>query len=251
VNKLESSHSGFRKTALVLAAAAVAGVVFVRASRANDPTATQRQPTRVYDLQSAVDQTASVIEGTVTAITPEYSDNLGPWTAVTLSNVTAHFGSAPSEVTIRQFGGPLPNGKTLLVIDQTRFVMGKRYVVFMRNTRWNLSPVVSRYALRVEAIGGREVLVGEHGRLATALDSTGVALSEPAFDEPDLNGGNPTLLPGSASASSGPSLDRGAFIDALRSHLAAHGLSVRGTHVEHPAGDFDWRAVPTSKAGQP
>jgi hypothetical protein len=114
-------------------------------------------------------QTAAVVEGTVRTIDYAYTDRQGPYTVVTLGDVTAHMGSAPSAIAIRQFGGPLPNGRGLRVSHQTTFVNGKRYIVFLRNTSWNFSPVVALNAFRVETVEGRGLRLACGAREASAV----------------------------------------------------------------------------------
>src|SRR5262245_23615736 len=105
----------------------------------NRPPPTAPKPLPVGDLRSAIDQTAAIVEGLVTDIQYDYSEEEGPWTRVMLSDVHAYFGSAPPQVEIRHFGGPLPNGRMLVAAELPVFVQGKRYIVFLRNTAWNVS----------------------------------------------------------------------------------------------------------------
>jgi hypothetical protein len=138
------------------------------------PPATASKPSAVTDLRSAMAQTAVVLEGRVSDVRYEYNRRDGPWTSVILSDVRAHFGSAPEQVEIRQFGGPLPDGRTLVVAELPEFTAGERYVVFLRNTAWNLSPVVGDLAFRVEALGAGEALVTAEGLAVTGVSPRGV-----------------------------------------------------------------------------
>jgi hypothetical protein len=202
------------------------------------------RPAPVADLQSAVQQTAAVVEGVVTDVQHEYSDEEGPWTRVTLSNVRAIAGSAPSTVEIRHFGGPLPNGNLLVIAELPVFVLGKEYVVFLRNTTWNVSPVVGDLALRVEKLGEVEVLVNSDGRAVTQVGAAGVEIGAALFEGPQTDGAAPEALADSARTLSAPAskpLDRQRFGASLKSALAAQGLSVGGTFSEKPAGEFRWR----------
>jgi hypothetical protein len=206
------------------------------------PPPTARQPYQVTDLKSAVDQTAVIVEGLVSDIQYEYSDEDGPWTRVILSDVQAHFGEAELRVEIRHFGGPLPNGKVLVVSDLPEFVQGKRYIVFLRNTAWNVSPVVGDLALRVETLDGAEVLVSADGQALTGVSAEGLTLGPTLFESPDLNGAQPKALGQGLPSRGATLLDRAAFLDALGSTLTAKGLTVGGTFYDRPAGEFKWRA---------
>ncbi|HSI60812.1 MAG TPA: hypothetical protein VLA16_24860 [Ideonella sp.] len=208
--------------------------------------AAARQPAAVVDLRSTVDQTAAVVEGVVADIRHEYSDEDGPWTRVMLSDVKAHFGVAPASVEIRHFGGPLPNGRAVVAAELPVFVPGKRYVVFLRNTAWNLSPVVGSLALRVETVGGAEALVDSDGRAVTGVGLRGVEMGPALFEGPQYDGSQPKALVKNFAALARQPLDRRGLVRALKAGLAAHGLSVAGSFDERPAGGFKWRATATS-----
>jgi hypothetical protein len=212
----------------------------------NRPPPTARKPLPVTDLQSAVDQTAAVVEGLVTDIQYDYSEEEGPWTRVILSDVHAHFGSAPPEVEIRHFGGPLPNGRMMVAAELPVFVQGKRYVVFLRNTGWNVSPVVGDLALRLETVDDTEVLVNSDGQAVTEVGPEGVAVGLALFGSPELDGTPPKALGMSLAAFDRKPLDRRSFVEALNATMATHGLSIAGDFYDHPAGEFKWRAQRTA-----
>lgn len=209
------------------------------------PPSTARKPLPVKDLRSAVDQTAAVVEGLVTDIQYDYSEEEGPWTRVILSDVQAHTGSAPPVVEIRHFGGQLPDGRMVVVADLPVFVQGKRYVVFLRNTAWNVSPVVGDLALRVETVDGSEVLVKSDGHAVTEVGPGGVEVGPMLFGSPQLDGTPPKALGKSLRALDRKPLDRRNFVEALDATLAKHGLIVAGPFYEHPAGEFKWHAQRT------
>jgi hypothetical protein len=220
----------------------------------NQPPPMARKPLPVKDLQSAVDQTAAVVEGSVTDIQYDYSEEEGPWTRVTLSDVQAHFGTAPPVMEIRHFGGPLPDGRMMVAAELPVFVKGKRYVVFLRNTAWNVSPVVGDLALRVETVDGSEVLVNSDGQAVTEVGPAGVEMGPTLFGSIELDGTPPKALEKSLRALDRKPLDRRGFMEALDATLAARSLSVAGTFYEHPAGEFKWRAqrtVPSARHEAP
>jgi hypothetical protein len=198
----------------------------------------------VEDLQSALSQTSAVIEALVTAIQYEYTDDQGPWTRVTLANVRPLFGSAPSVAEIRHFGGPLPDGRLVVASELPVFVEGKEYLIFLRNTKWNLSPIVGDLALRVEAVDGNEVLVNTDGQAITGVGPAGLSLGPALFDGPQRDGSAPQALPAGLNLLEQKPPDRARFVDTLRAAMAAQDLKVAGTFSERPAGEFKWRGQP-------
>ncbi|MBN8227189.1 hypothetical protein JYK02_06655 [Corallococcus macrosporus] len=208
--------------------------------------ASLRPPRAVDSLLSLFDQTASVVEGEVLDVRSEFSPRTGPWTVVTLGNVRAHLGAAPRELRLKQAGGLLPDGRQLVVSHVPRFVRGARYVVFLRNTGWSLSPVLDEHAFRVESVGGREVLVGAEGGLVSGLGSEGVRQTAPVFETVDLMGARPTMR---AEARGIPeAMDREAFLSLLQNHLRARGLSVTGAFREEPVTNASSLSVPVTPA---
>jgi hypothetical protein len=238
-------RNGLFFAAALAIAAAITGHVSGPAADAQavriPPPPASGVPIPVVDLQSALTQTSAVIEGLVTAIQYEYSDDQGPWTRVTLANVRPLFGSAVSVGEIRHFGGPLPDGRLVVASELPVFVEGKEYIVFLRNTKWNLSPVVGDLALRVEAVEGNEVLVNSDGQAITGVGAAGVTLGPALFEGPQRDGTAPQPLAAGLSLLERKPLDRGRFVDALRSAMATQALQVAGTFSARPAGEFKWR----------
>ena len=210
--------------------------------------ATLRPPRAVDSLLSLMDQTASVVEGDVIDLRSESSPRTGPWTVVTLGNVRAHLGEAPRELRLKQAGGLLPDGRQLVVSHVPRFVLGARYVVFLRNTGWSLSPVLDEHAFRVESVGGREVLVGPEGGLVAGLGSAGVRWTAPVFETVALQGGRPALRAGVNVAGLPEALGREAFVALLQNHLRARGLTVTGAFREEPVATASSLSVPVTPA---
>ncbi len=231
--------------ALVLGSAVRLEVAQAQVANHQAP-ATARKAAPITDLASAVRQTAAVVEGVVSDIRYDYSDEAGPWTRVILSDVYAHFGSVPETVEIRHFGGPLPNGRLMIAAELPVFVRGGRYVVFLRNTAWNVSPVVGDLALRVETLGDAEVLVKSDGQAVTAVGPRGVEVGAALFASPELDGTAPKALYESVSALARAPLDRWSFVEALGATLAEEGLAVEGAFYDRPAGEFTWRAQRTA-----
>jgi hypothetical protein len=214
------------------------------------PPATARRPAAVTDLASTINQTAAVVEGSVADIQYDYTEEDGPWTTVMLSNVRAHLGESAPFVEIRQFGGPLPNGKTLVAAELPVFERGKRYVVFLRNTAWNVSPVVGDLSFRVDVAGGAEVLLNSDGLPVTAIGAEGIGLGASIADGPQQASTRARSLGLAIGRTQERRLDRRALVQSLRASMAEHGLSVGGPFYDRPAGEFKWRALPTARVGR-
>ncbi len=236
-----SLHGRLLVLALAAAACAAAQAQVVA------PTAVaQRKPVAVVDLRSAISQTAAVVEGTVSDIRNDYSESDGPWTRVALTDVKTHLGTAPDVVEIRHFGGRLPNGKQVVAAELPVFVQGKRYIVFLRNTSWNVSPVVGDLALRVEKLGDAEVLVNSDGIAVTGVGALGPQFGEALFQGPRLDGSPSQSLGKRLNTMAIAPLDRAGFVQALHNEIAGKGLAVAGSFNAQPGGEFKWRAISTA-----
>lgn len=86
-----------------------------------------------------------------------------------------------------QAGGDLPDGTRLTASHIVEFSRGERYVLFLRNTSWRLSPIVGSYAFRVDATGP-ELLVARDGGVVQGFSGAGIAISEPVFGQSASNG---------------------------------------------------------------
>jgi hypothetical protein len=162
-------------------AAAGRCAVAVVLAGAGVPASFAADPAPSLSFEGTVDMTGAVVEGTVTGIAHFYSESAGPRTHITLSSVKAHAGQAPGTVVLDVYGGPLPDGTFAAVADEPHFIMGKKYVVFLSNRPWRVSPVVRRMAFRVEGVGGKEVLVSNDGRPAREVTRKGIAMGRTAL----------------------------------------------------------------------
>lgn len=198
-------------------------------------------PAPVDDLQSAATQTAAIVDGIVTDIQYDYSEEEGPWTTVILSKVRPISGEAPETIAIRHFGGPLPNGGLMVAAELPVFVRDKEYIVFVRNTTWNVGPVVGDLAFRVDTVDNTEVLVNSDGQPVLQIGADGFELGAAVFEGPQRDGSAPKPIEGSLKALEPRPLDRDSFIKSLLSNLSAQALRIEGTFSEKPAGGFNWR----------
>jgi hypothetical protein len=258
----ESHHVGRRLAWSLAAAAALAGA---SAFHLTTHGAVQAQAARAIpqlaqgalapaalapadSLRRGILQTAAIVEGLVSEIRYEYTDEDGPWTHVTLSDIRAIQGDAPPIVEIRQFGGPLPDGRFMVAAELPVFVAGKDYIVFLRSGSWNVSPVVGDLALRAERIANREVLVNSDGQAVTGVGDDGVEVGPALFDGPQRDGSAPKALVTDLSGLERIVLDRQAFVESLRSNLSKQGLTVGGAFAARPAGGFKWHGQQTAAA---
>jgi hypothetical protein len=224
------------------------------ASIARPAPAGAPQPRAVTDLASALAQTAAVVEATVSELGAEYRDAEGPWTRVVLGDVKVHAGAAPKALELWQFGGALPNGRMMVAAELPVFVKGQRYLLLLRNTAWNVSPIVGGYALRVEQADGAEVLVTSDGQAVLGLDASGARLGGALFEPAPFDGSKAKAVSGGLAAlraQGAAPLDRAGFVAALQAELARQGGKLGGTFLERPAGRFQWRGQATTPHGQP
>jgi hypothetical protein len=198
-------------------------------------------PAPVDDLASAAKQTAAIVDGIVTDIQYDYSEEEGPWTTVFLSKARPIAGSAPETIAIRHFGGPLPNGGLMVAAELPVFVRDKEYVVFLRNTEWNVSAVVGDLAFRVDTVDDTEVLVNSDGEPVLQVGAFGFELGSALFEGPQRDGSAPKPIEGSLKTLGRKPLDFAVFTKSLLSALGAQGLRIEGTFFEKPAGAFNWR----------
>jgi len=246
---------------LALSAVAVGGLALPLLAQTgpaqNRPPKSAPVPGGVSDLASGLKQTAAVIEGIVTSVEHTYSEDEGPWTVTTLSEVQAHFGRAPKTVQLRQFGGPLPDETRLVVHDQPEFEKGARYLVFLRNTSWNYSPIVSHWVARIEDTDGRQRLVDPGGHLVRGIDDYGLTLGPVVSKDKDME----THAVAAAEdlrdeagravgaeapveeAKEGASLQD--FLGQLNRELKGRGLELQGAFYDAPGSNVAWRGPPT------
>jgi hypothetical protein len=210
------------------------------------PLADPQKAAPADDLQSAARQTAAIVDGIVTDIRYDYSEEDGPWTTVILSKARPIAGSAPETIAIRHFGGPLPNGGFVVASELPVFVRDKEYIVFLRNTVWNVSPVVDDLAFRVDTVDTTEVVADSDGQPVLQVSAAGFERGPALFGDFERDGLAPKPVDGALRTLTRAPLARDAFIKSLQANLAAQGLQVGGTFSEKPAGAFKWRAQLTA-----
>ena len=104
-------------------------------------------------------QTAAVVRGRVTGITPVFDERPGegPRQIVELSAVETLLGlEQPNTLRLRVFGGQLPDGDLIEASHVPRFQIGDEYVVFLFNRSWRFAPVPLDFYFRVREEDGHE-----------------------------------------------------------------------------------------------
>ncbi len=130
-------------------------------------------------------QTAAIFRGKLKNVGFTYDSCGGPRTEYVFGSASTLAGVAmPADLTLKVLGGPIPSGSWVSVSEQPRLALDAEYVVFLRNTDWTYSPIVSDLVFRVEALGGREVLVNAQGRVLVAWNEDGAQFSAAAVSEP-------------------------------------------------------------------
>ncbi len=193
----------------------------------------QIQARPIRGFRDLVEQTAALVEGVITRVENEYSEDTGPWTVYVLNEVVSHLGTVGRGVCIRQAGGTYPDGRRSFPSSFTPMAVGGRYVVFLRNTKWHLSPVLGGLAFRVEQLlDGTEVLVDSEGGILEDVTANGVTLSDQAFPRTDLQGG----IDGMVNVRAVPRLpmSRKRLVAQVLQTMAKDGLRVRGMFKDTP-----------------
>jgi hypothetical protein len=199
--------------------------------------------------KAVVDQTAAVVQGTVTGVTESYNEKEGPRTLVTLSELNVLWGEIKSSnVTLRLFGGPVPDRRgRIQEVHIPTFVRGKTYLVFLSNRDWRLSPVTGRQSFIVEKVQGKEILVTTDGYAIFGIDDViGPIRKFPIYRIPDET--DETFVP-SIDKSVTPSMVADAysaseFVTELKAWASRKDVSVKGTFHDQPySSTGSWRAV--------
>lgn len=134
-----------------------------------------RRPEALSDLASVVRQLNAVLLAQIRDISTDFDRCEGPRTVLHLGNVKTLLGAAHTDtLQLRVFGGPLPNNRYVELSESPRYVLGGRYVLFLFNTDWRFSPVISNHAFRIEQAGEREVLIAPNGHAVTGVSPLAV-----------------------------------------------------------------------------
>jgi hypothetical protein len=197
---------------------------------------------------AVIDQTAAVVAGLVTRVEEAYNEREGPRTLVTLSSIAVLWGTydAPS-VTLKVFGGTVPGHRGR--VDEAHiptFVEGSRYVVYLSNRDWRLSPVTARQAYVIQRVHDTDLVVTLDGHAVFGIDDIeGPRRSFLVYRIPDEveDGFVPTV-----DESVTPDMVKRAysvreFAEALRTWGSRHGVAVHGAFNDQPYTSGSWRIV--------
>jgi hypothetical protein len=162
----------------VLAMAAIIGVSACRGEVAvqfpGDTTGIIR-PQALDSLASVVRQLNAIILADLRDISTDYESCEGPRTVLHFGNVQSLLGMSHTDtLQLRVFGGPLPQNRYVADSKSPRYVLGGKYLLFLFNTDWRFSPVISDHAYRVEMAAGKEVLIAPNGHAVTGVSPLGV-----------------------------------------------------------------------------
>lgn len=196
--------------------------------------------------KAVVDQTAAVVQGTVTSVRESYDEREGPRTLVTLSRLSPLWGEIRSpDITLKLFGGALPGGRGRVdEVHIPKFVTGKRYLVFLSNREWRLSPVTAHQAFIIERVGNKDVLVTLDGYAVYGIDdATGPVRKFPVYRIPKEIDDNfiPTIDTHITSRMVAGAYSPVEFVSDLRGWAKRNNISVSGTFNDQPYTTGNWR----------
>jgi hypothetical protein len=198
--------------------------------------------------KAVVDQTAAVVQGTVTSVAESYNEREGPRTLVTLSQLKVLWGSlrAPS-VVLKLFGGPVPGHRGR--VDEVHiptFVRGKTYVVFLSNRDWRLSPVTARQSFIIERVQGKDLVVTSNGYAVFGIDDVGgPTRTFPVYRIPNEIDENfvPPVDESITPKMVAKAYSVAEFITNLKSWASRSRVSVNGTFNDRPYRTGSWRIL--------
>jgi hypothetical protein len=130
-------------------------------------------------------QTATIFRGRLKDVRLTYDLCGGPRTLYVFEDSASLAGVAvESNITLKVLGGQTPAGTWVSVSELPQLALDSEYVVFLRNTDWTYTPIVSNLVFREETVGGRQVLVEPEGHVVTGWGEDGPTLSAATVSEP-------------------------------------------------------------------
>ena len=199
---------------------------------------------------AVIDQTAAVVAGVVTNVEETYDEREGPRTIVTLSSIAVLWGTFDaSAVTLRLFGGTVPGHRGR--VDETHiptFARDSRYIVYLSNRDWRLSPVTAHQAYLVERIHGKDLVVTRDGHAVFGIDDVaGPRRTFAVYRIPDEVDDN--FVPEVDTSITPEMVSRAysvrEFADALRTWGSRHDVAVHGGFNDRPYTTGNWRVFDT------
>ena len=215
-------------------------------------------PTPADTLAAVLRQTAAVVEGDVEDVSFHFDEVEGPRTVAIVTNLFVHLGSLgkapPSSMEIRSFGGFLPDGREITATHVPELAPGKRYVLFLRNTEWTLSPIAFGHVFRLDTVGTKRALVDAYGRLVLGVGATQIAAGPFVWLRPNegLDPATPErLAPWITEADVERGADAEELAEELRAFARATGAWPQGSFSPAPVSAGPWRRVTTPRAPLP
>jgi hypothetical protein len=213
------------------------------------------EPRAIERIDDVIEQSAALVEGTVSGIDYAYDPEDGPRTLVTLSGVRTHLGTSQGpSVTLRVRGGWLPDGRFLFVPELPSFVHGKTYLVFLRNTSWKWSPIVKDLALRVEDVDGKPVLVHPTGVAVEGVGDRGVVFGKrPLFHGQHEAGPArraPERVADAAREDVAAAIRPEELVAGVGQAARSRRQALGGRFLEHPARGARWDRTPVLAHGR-
>ena len=198
------------------------------------PIASDRPaPRPATSMRSVLEQTGAIVEGVVTHQSESYDRVTGPRTAVTLSKLRVHAGNledeSSQETVLDLFGGHLPDGREISATTVPQFADGQRALVFLRNTRWSLSPVVGLLAFDIRSDGGVDHIY--HGKnpvvgiSEVGIQTQSTAMAADSNDDEELRDKPPKLL---------PALTVEELLGRTKAYAASIGITIEGRYDPKP-----------------
>ena len=198
-----------------------------------------------------LEQSAAVVEGVIQNVSFEYDERKGPRTVSTLKIDAVYAGAKPNDmIRLSMFGGPTDDGQIISTSVFMNFIVGARYIVFLRNGEWFYSPATAA-ALRVDSSLGREVLADSDGRVLQGLTPEGLHFGpKQVFSEVDAPSANQirtTAVANLSPQSLTGTLNRSDFKRLLAEAITAEAVEPRGEFIEAPESNrTSWNKVPTA-----
>lgn len=146
----------------------------------------------ITDLASLLLYTSAIVEGTVVSGQSD-PDKDYTYTKLLLEDVIVHRGAVrpgaqPTSMTLLQFGGTSPEGRTVSVTDVPKLSCGDRQLFFLINRNWRHTPLVPLWSIGVSNVrvvedDGRTFLMeGAYALGSISNDGFGRADTEPLFE---------------------------------------------------------------------
>lgn len=205
-----------------------------------------------YRTRTFVGYSSAIIEAQVDHVSYSYDVHIGPRTVVDLRVTNLIAGElATDHLSVPMFGGPTPDGRFMSMSLKVNFAVGRRYVLCLLNFPWFYTPFAGE-PLRVQSVGGREILVSQSGFVVTGLSPRGLQFSPvrlyPGADPSNFEGADQTAIEGAPAEAVAGALDRQDLFRLLKEGMAIENITPSGTFTEAPVQRENWAIEKTTPA---